>query len=295
MRQFIAASEPDGRGRLAVSGHDSHYLSRVLRLKPGAVIEVRLPSGALVPMTVSSIAADAVILETAATCADAGIKSKLAETGVSAGELEHARLVSGRSAPAEMWLFQFLPRVQKMDIIVRSAAECGIAVIVPIDAGGAFSGSAGNKMERWNRIIREARQQSGSAVPTRIEFPVDLQTAVRLWKTHCTEISEKPKTASASGISGSGRAAAFVLHESPEKSADSVFAHFSRGAVPEIVALAVGAEGGIGPAELDMLVMSGFSVVHFNTNIMRTETAALYGIAVIQNALTEIDSWRVKE
>ena len=49
------------------------------------------------------------------------------------------------------------------------------------------------------------------------------------------------------------------------------------------VAIAVGCEGGISPNEIDVLKKNGFLPVHFETNILRCETAALYGIAVMQS------------
>ena len=52
-------------------------------------------------------------------------------------------------------------------------------------------------------------------------------------------------------------------------------------------AVAVGCEGGISPVEIDLLSAGGFSAVHFPGNILRCETAALYGIAAVQSALNQ--------
>ena len=50
------------------------------------------------------------------------------------------------------------------------------------------------------------------------------------------------------------------------------------------VGIAVGCEGGISPAERGFLRDAGFRALHFPVNVMRVETAALYGMAVIQSA-----------
>ncbi|MBP7479816.1 MAG: RNA methyltransferase, partial [Spirochaetaceae bacterium] len=63
----------------------------------------------------------------------------------------------------------------------------------------------------------------------------------------------------------------------------------------ERVVLAVGCEGGFSKKEMEMLDEAGFKHLHFNTNVLRAETAALYGIAVIQNAVMEKKSWREQE
>ena len=54
------------------------------------------------------------------------------------------------------------------------------------------------------------------------------------------------------------------------------------------VALAVGCEGGIGPDEVELLMQGGFIPVHFAGNILRCETAAVYGIAAVQSMLGEM-------
>lgn len=56
---------------------------------------------------------------------------------------------------------------------------------------------------------------------------------------------------------------------------------------PQKLALAVGCEGGISPAEAQLLKANGFIPVHFAGNILRCETAAVYGIAALQNAAAE--------
>ncbi|MBP5463703.1 MAG: RNA methyltransferase, partial [Treponema sp.] len=61
------------------------------------------------------------------------------------------------------------------------------------------------------------------------------------------------------------------------------------------IAVMVGAEGGISPSELERAKDSGFIPVHLETNILRCETAALYGLAVLQNAVVESDLWKLKE
>ena len=52
-------------------------------------------------------------------------------------------------------------------------------------------------------------------------------------------------------------------------------------------AIAVGSEGGISPDEMTALRNAGFTPVHLAGNILRCETAALYGIAALQTALAE--------
>ena len=54
------------------------------------------------------------------------------------------------------------------------------------------------------------------------------------------------------------------------------------------ICIAVGNEGGVSPKEIDLLTKKSlFCAVHFDVNILRCETAALYGIAAVQSFMQE--------
>lgn len=262
MRQFIAASLPDSRGTLTLTGKDFRYLHHVLRLQPGDAIHVRLPSGALQTMAVASISGRSISLS---VCQE----DETQETGVTAAELEAAE----PSNRIPLWLFQFMPKAQKMDLIVRQATELGTARVVPILGATCQKEAAHQRADRWERIVREARQQSGSPVETKISRPCNLTEALDLWKD-------------SSGESSCG----VILYEKSQST--KAFHQALDVSAPSLAGLVVGCEGGITSIELEILVESGFIPVHLDTNILRAETAALYGLAVLQNLLTERHVWQ---
>lgn len=262
MRQYLAPDELDKNGLLAVGGKDFRYMRHVLRLTGGDMVQVRFPDGTCRNMTVCSVDEQArkIILQ---VCAQPDDEKSLPSVAV------------------DMWLFQFVAKSAKMDVIVRQATECGVSTIVPVL--GAFSQAGGAeknfRSDRLLRIIKEARQQSGSPVATRLLDAVPLAQAIALWHEQCA------------GTAGDVFAA--VLYERTERTQPlhSVLA----GKTVVRAALAVGAEGGISPQEITQLCAGGFVPVHFETNILRCETAALYGIAALQNALTEKHVWQCRE
>lgn len=262
MRQFIAAAMPDSGGKLTLTGKDFRYLHQVLRLQPGDAIHVRLPSGSLQTMAIDSVGSRSISLS---VCP----KDETQETGVTAAELE----ASGDLNRIPLWLFQFMPKAQKMDLIVRQAAELGAARIVPILGASCQKEAALQRADRWERIIREARQQSGSPVETRISRPCSLTEALNLWKDSC-------------GVSPCG----IILYERNQST--KAFHQALDISVPSLAGLVVGCEGGITTHEVQFLVDAGFAPVHLDTNILRAETAALYGLAVLQNLLTERQLWQ---
>ena len=309
MRQYVAAQNPDSKGLLEVTGKEYRYFRQVLRLCAGDMVSVRLPSGVLQNMTVCRVQEDKKII-VLQMCGDSEEKT---EDGSGCSISAEPVILSPRT---DLWLFQFIAKSAKMDLIVRQAAECGVSTIVPVIGEFSQAGTTERNFrgERMERIIREARQQSGSPVATRVADTVTVARAAGMWKEHAEECCGTANVAgSAEGsLSAEHQAAcagavAVVLYERGEKTvplhtavacAVKSFAAESGNAASagiKTAAVACGAEGGISPAEIEVLESGGFIPVHFDTNILRCETAALYGIASLQNAVTELALWQCRE
>jgi 16S rRNA (uracil1498-N3)-methyltransferase len=167
-----------------------------------------------------------------------------------------------------------------MDLIVRQAAEGGIAEIIPFVSehsvprpGGE---GAGNRLGRWERIVKEARQQSGSRTATIVRPPLDLEGLLAYWE------ELKGRRAKALGL---------LFHQTPLEQA-SLHSYLSIN--PEIVVLAIGPEGGFSPVEVSRFLAAGFRPLTIGDTVLRTETAALYGAAAIRLILLESDWWLPK-
>lgn len=270
MRQFVARTKIAPDGTLLVSGDDFRYLKQVLRIKNGDMLSVRLTDGSLCDMTASQV--DSARREiTLQICAKNRAKSAhfVSENGAKSAD-------SG----FPLWLFQFIAKPQKMDLIVRQAAECGAEIIVPVigeycDKGALSALKSAGRAERWERIVREAMGQSGSAVKTKVLAPMSVVEAADFWKRE-------------------GGGLSLCIYERDE---NTVPLHKALSSVSgtERAGIAVGAEGGISPDEVRILAQEGFCTVHFATNILRCETAALYAIAAVQSALSERKLWQFKE
>jgi 16S rRNA (uracil1498-N3)-methyltransferase len=162
-----------------------------------------------------------------------------------------------------------------MDLIVRQAAETGVAAVVPLlsTRSLALGEEVGaSRRMRWLRIVREALQQSGSGILTSVREPV--------------ELSALPDVLASLGVGAA--APKILLHESPL--AQSSMHEYLTGA-PETVALCVGPEGGFAPNEVDFLLGEGFLPLKLAGAVLRAETAALYAIAAAQIILSERSSW----
>ena len=279
MRQFIVEKNQIKNGLIQLEGKDYRYFRQVLRVRAGDMVSVRLPDGNLSNATVAKIDEASRCL-TLQLCAETG---KTITRGVQAEELTGDSTSVNGALMVEYWLFQFLPRPQKFEQIVKQATECGVSVIVPVIGEYTEKSSAealrGAKKERLERIVKEARQQSGSPVDTKVLEPVSLEKAMELWNTDNT-VAERSRRE---------RDVAFVLSERGDcdgnlrKTVEGVPSTPLRDRPIKRAAIAVGSEGGISPAEVKTLEEKGLFVpVHFAVNILRCETAALYGIAAVQ-------------
>lgn len=273
MRQFLIGSEPGPDGGLTLRGKDYRYLVQVLRLAPGDLLEVRLNDGNLVQTRLISV--------------DRGEKTALLRIesaallpkAVAAGESMSALAAASEDFP-RIVLFQWILKGPKMDQVLRQAAEAGVSLIVPVLGDRCLASESGGvgraKTERWERIVKEARQQSGSPVPTRV------------LETHTSEQVRGRWEESLRG-DPSSEPIALTLTEAPLARKTL---HEYLGTRPRTVALAIGPEGGMTARESELLSQAGFKAVHFRTNILRAETAALYGIAAVQTLLLESETWR---
>ncbi len=268
MRQFLLSAIPES-GSVLVRGRDYRYLVQVLRLAQGARFDGRLPDGRLCSLEIREIRK----------------KEKEVLLAVAGADQESAAAWGENMPPPDLpenfpriLLFQWLLKGQKMDMVIRQATETGVAVIIPVAGERSLSITAADsrKEDRWNRIVREARQQSGSPVSTEVHSVVNARDVPSVYEA----------------LSGGAPRCSFICTEAP-LALKSLHEYLVSGAA--VVALANGPEGGLSAGETESLIQSGFVPVHFKTNILRAETCALYSVAAVQNALTELETWRLKD
>ena len=274
MRQLILDKMPDKKGIVSVEGSDFKYLRQVLRVKSGDMINLRLLDGTLQNSTVAAVddKSKKILLQICAntssnTSVGSGAQGTVTRGTVTRGVQADEIQSEVASLSQEYILFQFIPKPQKFEQIVRQATECGVKTIVPVIGEYSEKSSLlalqGNKKDRLEKIIREARQQSGSPVETVVTEAMTLGEALGRYE----------------------RDVAFVLYERQVDEGTSTAELLKTNPQAKKIGIACGCEGGISPNEIELLTKKGlFIPVHFSVNILRCETAALYGIAAVQVA-----------
>jgi len=267
MKHFILTTNPDKDGLIRLEGNDYHYLVRVRRLAVGEVFPALLPGGEEVLVRIQSIEQNVIIGKCIKNEPD-----------------EDSDAVSAGCAP--IILFQALPKGDKMDLIVRQAAEGGIAEVVPFvsEFSIAKTGAVGQKFARWERIIKEARQQSGSRAATKLHEPLTMNELFDYWK----KIREDGREGAPLGI-------LFHHVKMPQKGLDLNSFHGYLEINPKIAVFAIGPEGGFSEREVCLFIENGFKPLTIGDTILRTETAALYCAAAIRIILLERETWELSK
>jgi 16S rRNA (uracil1498-N3)-methyltransferase len=149
LRRFTFAPERLADGRVTFDRDESHHITRVLRLGPGATIVASDGSG-----------------REYTVCLE-----RVGDTTVGVVTGTHARHAE---SPLGVTLLQGVPKADKMDAIIRGATELGVARISPAVTERTVIRLAASawttRTERWQRIAREATKQCGRTLVPHVDI-----------------------------------------------------------------------------------------------------------------------------
>lgn len=248
MRQFILPVEYPGN-RLTLTGTDSHYLIQVLRMKTGDTFTARTKAGIQYTARIDKIFSNncEIILK------PRPMEKKIPNT-------------------TKIVLVQALPKGKKMDLIVRQAVECGVSKIIPIVSEYSVvrikAGKESEKAERWKKIVKEAVQQSGTAI-----FPEITPVA-------CIEEIPAAKGTDSLGL---------FFHPTP---LENYTLHRYLSSNKKSLYLCIGPEGGFSEKEIDIFSSKGYKPIFLGKNVLRTETAAVYALGAVRTLIMEQRAWK---
>ncbi len=202
----------------------------------------------------------------------------------------------GKSEPAvRIILCQGILKFARFEWILQKGTELGVSTFSPILCRRSMAGleDAGPaKIQRWQRIIQEAAEQSGrSRLPELLPIrPLNhalnnippAALAIMPWEEeHSLTLHD---VLNAHGNVGATLAVAWPTAAHPtlaqSTSVQSTFTH-----PPTTVILFIGPEGGLVPEEVALAQQHGVQVVSIGSRILRAETAALTAVANVMYEL----------
>lgn len=243
---FVEDSAFDGE-QIRITGDDVNHIKNVLRMNVGEQIIISKPDEEDGTDYYCSIAA-------------------IGENEVTA-HIDWTE--EGRELTNKIYLFQGLPKSDKLELIIQKAVELGVYEIIPVAMNRSVVKLDGKKeagrQKRWQAISESAAKQSKRSMIPQVKQVMTVKEALEY--AAGIQIKLLPYE-NAKGIAQTRR----------------LISNISQG---ESVAVFIGPEGGFDPKEVEGAQNAGFCPVSLGKRILRTETAGLMMLSVLMYTLEE--------
>ena len=171
-----------------------------------------------------------------------------------------SREVSTES-PLKIHLVQGISRGERMDFVVQKATELGVKRITPVLTEYGVvkldAKRAAKRRDHWQGVAASACEQSGRTRLPLIDTPMPLKD----W------FGGKPEEVDAELIFGPGATTPLASLPAPATK----------------VCVLIGPEGGFSQSEYEDAEIAGFTAVSLGQRVLRTETAAVAALAIMQS------------
>lgn len=234
-RYFVKGPADDGQ--FYIKGEDYHHIVRVMRMKEGSQIICVSPNGE------------------AALCEIAEITGEQAVANIVEWNVESSEL------PVHITIASGLPKGDKLELIIQKGTELGAFGFVPFVAARSVvkwdEKKSSKKVDRWQKISKEAAEQSHRTFVPEVATPMKFTELVKL----SAEYDHK-----------------LIAYEEEAKQGEaSVLSEvFGKMQPKETLIIVFGPEGGLTEKEVAILQENGFLSCGLGPRILRTETAPLY-------------------
>lgn len=230
---FVEPSQIQGN-RIIITGKDVNHIKNVLRMRIGEEISV-----------------------------SNGIDGKDYRCGIE--ELLEEEIIcslrfireDGIELASKVYLFQGLPKADKMELIIQKAVELGVYAVIPVSCKRAVvkldEKKAKSKIARWQQIAEAAAKQSKRSIIPEVKAVMSMKEAVA-FAAKC-QVKIIP----------------YELAEGMEKTKE-IIDSLKPG---EDVAIFIGPEGGFEESEVQLATESGILPITLGKRILRTETAGM--------------------
>jgi 16S rRNA (uracil1498-N3)-methyltransferase len=238
-------------------------------LSSGSLVELPRDTGAHLAKVLRARSGDEVVLFNGDGREFSAVLETVRDSRVSAS-IGAARSMD-RESPFQLTLVQCVPRGDRMDFIVQKSTELGVARIVPVLSQRSVvrldATQAASKQAHWHAVAVSACEQCGRNRLPIVEAPQPLLSYLG---------ALAPRGAA-------GRMLRLVLEPERARQTQRETPSIDIDASPASGAeIAIGPEGGFTEDELEAFNLTTFSRVALGPRVLRTETAAIAAIVVLQ-------------
>ena len=235
---FVTPAQVSGE-KVYIEGSDVNHICNVLRMKKGEKLQISDGNNKKYVCQIDEITNEKVFLHI--------IEEKIGNTEL----------------PSKIYLFQGLPKSDKMELIVQKAVELGVYEIIPVSTKRAVvkldAKKAGKKVERWNSIAEGGAKQSGRTVIPKVREVMTYKEALTYAKT--LDIVLVP----------------YELADGMNKTKE-IIGRIEKG---QSIGIFIGPEGGFEKEEVEQAMETGAEPITMGKRILRTETAGLTILSIL--------------
>ena len=245
MHHFFVNPEQVEDGLIRITGSDVNHIKNVLRIRQGEEMLVSDGTG----------------------------RDYLCQAEEIAGQEVTVRILEteeeGRELLSRIWLFQGLPKSDKMEFIIQKAVELGAAGIVPVTTRNTVvkldQKKEEAKVKRWQAIAESAAKQSKRSLVPRVSGIMTLKEAFDY-------------------VESQGFSVRLIPYEH-EAGMDGTKTELDAAGPGQDIAVFIGPEGGFDEREIELALSKGVRPISLGRRILRTETAGLALLSVLMMRL----------
>lgn len=243
MYRFFVEKEQIGEKQIQICGTDVNHIKNVLRMKPGEKIFVSCGENQIYSCELASVE-DEVVVADILSVEEAGFE-----------------------LPSKIYLFQGLPKSDKMELIIQKAVELGVCEIIPVATKRAVvrldAKKEAAKLRRWQAISESAAKQSKRMYVPEVKPVLSFSEAVQYADT--LDIRLIPYEL-ATGMENTRK----------------ILANITPG---QSVAVFIGPEGGFSEGEIELALSHQIAPITLGKRILRTETAGMTVLSILMYLL----------
>ncbi len=239
MHHFFTEPQNIRENSIFIDGKDVNHMKNVLRIKSGEKVKISDGRGMEYECELDHYDVECAVL-------------KILNSFKSTSEL-----------PSKIYLFQGLPKNDKMEFIIQKAAELGVYKVIPVATKRAVvkldDKKAAKKVERWNAIALSAAKQSGRSVIPEVDNVLSFTQAMEYARD--MDVVLIP----------------YELADGMTKTKEIISA-IKEG---QKIAIFIGPEGGFEEEEVKMAEKFGAHSITLGKRILRTETAGITVLSIL--------------
>lgn len=255
MYQFFVEENQLTGEKICILGSDVNHIKNVLRMKPGTRVRISVKSDVYTEERYGDIGRS--FFGTIDTISDMEVWVTIEEEDLTGTELKN-----------RIYLFQGLPKGDKMELIIQKAVELGVYEIIPVAMKNCVvkldDKKADAKVKRWQAISESAAKQSKRTVIPEVSKPMS-------WKLALSKAKELDMVLIPYENARGMEATREVMQDIKPGQSIGIF---------------IGPEGGFALDEIDA-VPDAMHKISLGRRILRTETAGLAILSMLVFCLDE--------